>query len=134
MADSLTPEQRSYCMSRIRSKNTGIELAVRKRLHRKGYRYRLHYKDLIGSPDIVFPRSKVAIFIDGDFWHGYDFESKKHKLQTYWADKIQRNIDKDMRYTKELKEKGWKVLRFWQHEIKKDIDMVIKHIEEHLTD
>ena len=74
MPDTLTKEQRSYCMSRIRSKDTKIEILLRKALFKKGFRYRINYKKLPGSPDIVFVKSKVAVFIDGDFWHGRDFQ------------------------------------------------------------
>ena len=73
MSDNLTPTQRSYCMSRVKGKDTSIERLVRSELHKRGFRFRKHVKTLPGKPDIVFPKAKVAVFVDGDFWHGYDF-------------------------------------------------------------
>lgn len=95
MPDILTPEQRSYCMSKVRSKDTSPERAVRSALHRLGYRFRKHVKDLPGKPDIVFTRRKVAVFVDGDFWHGFGFESWGGKLSPKWRSKIERNMARD---------------------------------------
>lgn len=86
MPDNLTPEQRSYCMSRIKGKDTGLEVKVRSGLHRKGMRFRKHVKELPGKPDVVFFRAKVAVFIDGDFWHGYQLASWEHKVSDFWKD------------------------------------------------
>ena len=82
MPDNLTPAQRSYCMSRIKGKDTGLELRVRSELHKRGLRFRKHLKELPGKPDIVFTRAKVVVFIDGDFWHGYRFATWEHKVDS----------------------------------------------------
>ena len=95
LMDNLTPEQRHYCMSRIKAKDTSIETRVRSALHRRGYRFRKHAKNLPGTPDVVFTKAQVAVFIDGDFWHGYGFDAWSHKLSTPWHDKILTNIQRD---------------------------------------
>ncbi|RLE39511.1 very short patch repair endonuclease [Candidatus Woesearchaeota archaeon] len=121
MVDVFSKEKRSWIMSRIRSKNSKLEVSFRKILWREGFRYRVHYKKLPGKPDIVFTKQKVAVFIDSHFWHGYDWEKKKKKLKSeYWQWKIPYNMERDKRVNKELKKMGWKVLRFWEHEIKKN--------------
>lgn len=117
-------------MSAIRSKNTKIELAVRKKLWDAGMRYRIHYH-LPGKPDIVFTKKKIAIFLDGDFWHGNNWNSVKSKLKTEdWIRKIEMNIERDKRTNEELRALGWDVLRFWESEINADLDGVIKIIEQ----
>ena len=95
MPDPLTVKQRSYCMSRVRGKNTKPEMLVRSALHKRGLRSRKHRKELPGRPDIVFTRAKICVFIDGDFWHGYDFEVWKQKLTPYWQKKIGDTIERD---------------------------------------
>ena len=130
--DNLTEKQRKKCMKAITSKDTKIEVMLRKSLWHKGYRYRKNYKKLLGKPDIVFWRKKIAIFCDGDFWHGYDWENRKNNISTnknYWLNKIEKNIERDKKNTKKLEEKGWKVLRFWGHEIKNNLDKCVKIIE-----
>lgn len=129
MPDRITKQQRSKIMSHIRSKNTSLELYFRKLLSKNGFRgYRLHYK-ILGTPDIVFVSKKIAIFIDGDFWHGYNWK-KLHKTppKKYWQAKIERNIARDKRYTRQLKKEGWTVLRFWEHEIKKNPEKCLKRV------
>jgi len=117
-------------MSRIRSKNTKIELILRKSLFKKGLRYRVNYKKLPGKPDIVFPRHKVAIFVDGDFWHGNNFETRKHSYSEYWLSKIRRNMERDTEVDKELKKMGWEILRIWGSVLKKDLENISNKIEE----
>ena len=115
----------SAVMSRIRAKNTKAEVMLRKALWHYGYRYRLYSKKLIGRPDIIFAKYKIAVFVDGDFWHGYDWEHKKKKLATnkaYWIPKIERNMQRDMEVTQTLLRQGWTVIRFWEHEIKKSLE------------
>jgi len=95
-----------------------------------GLRYRKNVKTLPGKPDIVFKGKKVAIFCDGDFWHGRDWEKKKEKLKkgenaSYWIAKIERNIERDQMQTRELEKAGWKVLRFWESEIKNNLEDVV---------
>lgn len=86
--DNLTRKQRSYWMSRVRSRDTKLEKTVRSALHRRGYRFRKHVRDLHGTPDVVFTRWKVVVFIDGDFWNGYRFDEWRGKLSDFWQDKI----------------------------------------------
>ncbi len=91
MTDPLTLKQRKYCMSRVRGKDTKPEVLVRSALHRRGLRFRKHMKELPGRPDIVFTRAKICVFIDGDFWHGYDFETWEDKLHTFLAEEDRRH-------------------------------------------
>ena len=133
--DVLTPEQRRKNMQHIHSKNTSIEVALRKALWHKGYRYRKNYSQLPGSPDIVFTKYKIAIFCDGEFFHGKDWEVLKPRLQKgkngeFWISKISRNKERDDEINKKLLFMGWKVLRFWGTDIKKNVDECIKVIEE----
>lgn len=119
MADRITKEQRSYVMSRIRSKGTNPELLVFRHLRRQNIYFQKHYKRALGSPDVALPRKKRALFIDGDFWHGYDLERRKGSLPIFWAKKIIRNVKRDRRYRKALAEQGWKIMRVWEHELSK---------------
>jgi len=121
---------RSENMSKIRSKNTVIELLLRKKLFSLGYRYRVNFKDIYGKPDIVFIRNKVAIFCDSEFWHGKDYlEGKKPKSNTdYWYKKIERNIQRDAEVTSRLQKEGWCVLRFWGKDIMKNLDSCVNSI------
>src|ERR1039458_2841086 len=118
MSDNLTPAQRSYCMSQVKNADTGIEKVLRSELHRRGRRFRKHVPNMPGKPDIVFIRKKVAVFVDGDFWHGYRFPLWRHKLSVFWQKKIENNRDRDRRTFRKLRLRGWLVLRLWQHEIK----------------
>src|ERR1700683_437997 len=97
MVDNLTSAQRSYTMSRIRSKNTRPELAIRKSLHKLGLRFRIHDSSMPGCPDLVFRKARIAVFIDGDYWHGWRFPQWKMKLAPYWKTKIERNRERDAR-------------------------------------
>lgn len=128
MPDNLTPEQRSYCMSRIKGKDTGLEMRVRSELHRRGFRFRKHVKELPGKPDVVFTKAKVAVFIDGDFWHGYRFPSWEHKVSDFWKQKINKNRERDRKNHRELKEMGWTVIRLWQHDLERDFQECIERI------
>jgi DNA mismatch endonuclease (patch repair protein) len=130
MTDVLTQDQRKFNMSRIRAKNTGPEVKLRKLLCTKGIRgYRIHY-DLPGKPDIVFIKKKVAIFIDGCFWHKcpIDFQEPSTRKE-FWMKKINSNVERDAINKKRLQDDGWIVLRFWEHDIRKKPDEVIKEIE-----
>jgi DNA mismatch endonuclease (patch repair protein) len=117
-------------MSRIRSKNTQVELRIRKALHRKGWRYRVHPPRVPGKPDVVFSSRKVAIFIDGDFWHGWKFTEWRDKLAPYWRTKIEKNMQRDEVTRSLLEAEGWLVVRIWEHEIKKDLASCVSHVEE----
>jgi DNA mismatch endonuclease (patch repair protein) len=119
-------------MSAIRSKDTAIELKLRRALFRKGHRYRIHYGKAIGKPDVAFPRQKVAVFVDSEFWHGFEWERNKGKIASnrdYWMPKIERNIRRDEEVTQELRAKGWIVLRFWGQEITDDVEGVVTRIQ-----
>lgn len=128
MVDSLTPAQRKHCMSRVRGKNTGPEILLRKALWRSGLRYRLNSK-LPGKPDLVFVAPRVIVFVDGCFWHGCPIHGTKPQTnRAFWEKKLKRNIERDREVDLELASHGWKVLRFWTHEIKGDLDMVIDQV------
>ena len=116
MADVMTPEQRSRCMAAIKGKNTKTEILVRKFLFSKGLRYRLNSK-LPGKPDIVLPKWKTVVFIDGCFWHGHE-GCKYYRLpktnEDFWQSKIETNAARDSRVTAELEFLGWRVIRIWE--------------------
>ena len=120
-------EQRSRNMSAIKSKNTKPEIFVRKLLHSKGYRFRLHKKDLPGSPDIVLPKYKTVIFVHGCFWHRHKnckYASTPKTRQEFWEAKFRENINRDKLNQENLSSKGWKIIIVWECEIKdKDFDL-----------
>lgn len=136
MADTHTPEQRRRNMQRIKSKNTAIELKLRKALWAAGIRYRTNVEDIFGKPDVAIKKYRLAIFCDGSFFHGKDYDSKKKPVNNadYWDKKIRRNIERDQEVTTKLEEEGWTVIRFWDTEINKNLDhcvaTVIKAIGE----
>jgi len=137
--DVLTKEQRRKNMQHIRSKDTKIERLLRKKLWEKGYRYRKNYEKLPGKPDIVLTKYKIAIFCDGEFFHGKDWEILKPRLEhsnnsEFWINKISRNIERDDEVNKKLLYLGWTVIRFWGDEIKKKPDECVKVIEECIWD
>lgn len=118
--DVFSKEKRSEVMSRIRAKDTEIELMLRRQLWNWGLRYRIHY-NLEGKPDIVFSSRKIAVFIDGCFWHKCPICYRTPKSnQRYWNPKIKKNVLRDKANTSSLKKKGWRVLRFWEHEIEEN--------------
>ncbi|EMB63230.1 very short patch repair endonuclease [Streptococcus mutans] len=122
--DNHTPEQRRKNMQAIKSKDSKIEIALRKELWSRGLRYQKNVKTILGKPDIVFKGKKVAVFCDGEFWHGFDWENRKKQIksrQDYWIPKIERNIARSKEVTAELEADGWTVLRFWERDIKKDV-------------
>lgn len=126
-----TTAQRSRTMSKIRSKNTRPEMRLRKALWNAGLRYRLHRRGIPGRPDIVIEKFKVAIFVDGEFWHGYEWEKKREKIKTnraFWIPKIERNMQRDREVNLQLKKMGYEVFRFWEGEVKKEIGVCIKKI------
>ena len=129
MADKFSKAKRSAIMSRIRSKNTSLEINFRKLLWKNGLKgFRIHYK-LPGKPDIVFVSKRVVVFLDGDFWHGYNWKKLgKIPPRKYWQKKIQKNIDRAKKYNKMLKKDGWKVIRLWEHEVKKNAEKCINKI------
>ena len=128
-----TKEQISYNMSRVKNKDSAIEVTLRKALWAKGLRYRKNRRDIFGCPDIVFISAKVAVFCDSEFWHGYNWEERKKDFksnQKFWYTKIERNIERDKEVNSYLESKGWVVLRFWGKEIMKNKDACVKIIQE----
>ena len=133
--DVLTPEQRRKNMQHIKSKDTSIEVLLRKALGTIGDRYRKNYKKLPGRPDIVLTKYKIVIFCDSEFFHGKDWEIKRPKLlksknPDFWISKIERNMERDRENEQQLLAQGWTVIRFWGNEITKNTDECIKVIEE----
>ena len=127
---NLTPD-RSKVMRSIKGANTSIEIKLRNKLSSLGLRYRLNFRSLPGSPDIIFQKQKVAIFCDSDFWHGKNLDRKRKTIKNnrdYWIKKIKENIERDKRNNKELRKLGWRVLRFWECDINKKLDNVAKRI------
>lgn len=135
MADIMSPEKRSWNMSRIHSKDTKIELKLRHCLWHRGIRYRKNYNKLPGKPDIAITKYKIAIFCDSAFFHGKDWEKLRERIErgnnsSFWMKKISRNIDRDDEVNKKLLFEGWTVLRFWDEDIKKHVDDCVKAVEE----
>lgn len=128
--DTITQAERSALMSRIRSKDTKPELVVRSILHRLGFRFRLHRKDLPGRPDIVLPRHRKIILVQGCFWHGHTCKlaSKPKSNQSYWSPKIETNRARDARNLNMLIQQGWTVMELWECEIRK-VDGLTEKIE-----
>ena len=136
--DRLTKEQRRKCMSHIRSKDTKIEVSLRKALWHKGYRYRKNYKNLPGKPDIALTKYKIAVFCDSEFFHGKDWEEsllpqiRRGSNSEFWEKKITANMDRDSEVNRKLESMGWIVIRFWGKDIKKNLDGCVKTIEDHI--
>ena len=118
MTDIFSKEKRSWIMSRIRSKNTSIDLQMKDLLSAMGHRYQM-YPKMYGNPDFILKDKKIAIFCDGDFWHGFNYSEKKKPSKKYWKDKIEGNMKRDKRISRKLRRDGWSVLRFWEHDLKK---------------
>ena len=134
--DNLTPAQRHKNMKHIRYQDTQPEVILRKALWHRGIRYRKNYSALPGKPDIVLTRQKIAIFVDGDFWH-----ARGHQLQPgeqvksnkeYWGPKLKRNVERDKEVNDMLTDLGWIVLRFWESDIKKNLERCIQEIIRYL--
>lgn len=137
--DKLTPEQRKKNMRSIKGKDTSIEMILRKALWKKGYHYRKNYKNLPGTPDIALTKYKIAIFCDGEFFHGKDWgilkpHLEKGKNSDFWVTKISKNRERDEEINKKLLFMGWTVIRFWGMDIKKNTDECILVIEETIFD
>lgn len=126
-------------MSRIRGKNTSIEVTLRKALWEKGIRYRKNCRELPGRPDIAITKYKIAIFCDSEFFHGKDWDNQRKKLEKganseYWIKKIERNMERDREKDLLLKSQGWTVIHFWGKDILKDVNMCVRTIEETIFD
>lgn len=127
-----TPETRKR-MSNVHLKHGAAETALAKALWHKGVRYRLNYKKLPGSPDIAITSKKIAIFVDGEFWHGFAWDERKPKLKSnreYWVEKIEENMARDIRNDKALSDMGWFALHFWEKDVKRDLLSCVEKIME----
>ena len=130
-----TTHQRSRQMSRIRGKNTKPELAFRAELHKRGVRYRVNFKGLPGRPDLSNMSKKFVVFIDGEFWHGYNWAEKKEKIKAnrkFWIPKIERNMQRDGQNNEKLQLMGYRVFRFWEHEVKKELPRCVGEVMDYL--
>lgn len=128
----------SLTMARVTGRDTGPELTIRRALWRRGLRYRLHAKALPGKPDIAFPASKVAVFVDGDFWHGNQwklrgfpslgaqFENVSNR--DYWVAKVTRNVRRDAEVDRRLRELGWRVVRVWESDLRRDLEACVRRV------
>jgi DNA mismatch endonuclease (patch repair protein) len=129
--DNLTLEQRHKNMQAIKSKDTTIELMLRKALWHESIRYRKNCKQLPGKPDIVITKYHIAIFCDSDYWHGYDWENRQTRIKSnreYWIPKIESNMERDHQVNFQLTNAGWIVLRFWEIRIRKDLNGCVKDV------
>lgn len=136
MSDKLTPEKRSWNMSRIKGKDTKIEVEVRKYLFSKGYRFRKNDKRYPGKPDIVLPKYHVAIFVHGCFWHRHEGckDATTPKTRTeFWLEKFDKNVKNDQIKQEKLRELGWKVIVIWECELKRSFQETMDMVEKELT-
>lgn len=134
--DNHTKEQRRKNMQAIKCRDTRIEILLRKELWKRGYRYRKNYPKAAGKPDVVFVKQKIAVFCDGEFWHGYNWNERKKDIksnQEYWIDKIERNMKRDSEVNKELESSGWRVLRFWEKDLLRNMDQCVEKIEKEIA-
>jgi DNA mismatch endonuclease, patch repair protein len=130
VADTRTKEQRSRIMAAVRGKHTSPEVALRKALYAAGIRgWRCHYKRAPGTPDLAWPGRRVAVFVDGAFWHGHPSRHKPGRSGRYWDEKIERNIARDRRVDAELRDDGWIVLRVWDFDVRKNLAGVVSEVE-----
>jgi len=127
MTDVFTKEKRSWVMSRIRGTNTKIDLKMKKILSQRRYSFQM-YPKMFGNPDFIIKRKRIAIFCDGDFWHGYRYYSKKKPAKKFWREKIEGNMRRDRKVSRKLRREGWSVLRFWEHDIEKHPEKCTKKL------
>ena len=136
MASSRSPETTHKIMSAVKRKDTEPELILRKALWHNGLRYRKNYRKLPGTPDVVFIKKKIAVFCDGDYWHGHNWairglpslEAELSRYSDFWRKKILENVSRDQRVNAQLEEMGWHVIRFWESEIRADVDACVKKV------
>lgn len=122
--DNHTPEQRHRNMQAVKNKDSKIELMLRKELWSRGLHYRKNDKTVFGHPDLTFKGKKIAVFVDSEFWHGYDWENRKSDFKShreFWIPKIERNMQRDIEVNDKLQNDGWTVIRFWGKEIKANV-------------
>jgi DNA mismatch endonuclease (patch repair protein) len=129
-----SPRATSFLMSRVRSTNSKMEILLRSALHLEGYRFRKNFDQVLGKPDIAFVREKVAVFVDGDYWHARILKERgirelRKSLKTsnreFWIAKLRRNVKRDAKVTKELKKQGWIVIRLWETDVKQNLKMCV---------
>ena len=136
MVDRHSAEQRSHNMASVKSKNTKAERVLRLALWHRGIRYRKNWRKLPGTPDIVITKNKIAIFVDGDFWHARGHQNNPGEEvasnKDFWRKKLARNVERDKEVNDQLTQDGWLVLRFWESDIKKNIDGVVDEIMKYL--
>ena len=129
MVDNLTPAQRAVGVCReFASRDTSLERMVQSGLHRLGLRFRKHVRTLPGHPDVVFSRARVAVFVDGDFWHGYRFPLWQDKLTVFWRNKIAHNRRRDTTNFRRLRRQGWTVIRLWGHEVLTNVAQCVTRV------
>ena len=130
--DRITKEQRRRNMQAVKSRDSKIEKKLARALRLLGYKFKRNYSKVTGKPDIIFPRLKVAVFCDSEFWHGKNWRVKKREIKTnrkFWYPKIERNIARDREVNSLLRRAGWEVLRFWGKDIEKKTDKCVRAIE-----
>lgn len=133
--DQFPSDKRSWIMSRVKSRNTTPEIRLRRELWQKGLHYRVQVKELPGKPDVIFPRAKVVVFVDGAFWHGKKFSTERlDQMSEYWRQKIRRNMARDAENNKRLETMGYLVLRFLEQEVLKNASEIAGKIEEAVKD
>lgn len=120
-------------MARIRGKNTGPEQAICRGLKSRGLRFETHARDLPGRPDVVFREWRLAVFVDGNFWHGWRFPLWKEKLAVSWQEKIQATRDRDQRNFRKLRRRGWTVIRIWEHQVERDVSVCVDRVISAIT-
>lgn len=130
MTDIYSKKKRSEIMSHVKGKNTGLELLAKKLLKDSGVSGFKRGDGVFGRPDFIFTKEKIALFIDGGFWHGLNYAKIKNKLPSFWKEKMAANMKRDRRVNKTLRSEGWKVLRVWDYQIKKDPQKFIKRLKQ----
>lgn len=129
--DRHTPAQRSFNMSQVKSKNTKPELVMFKLLDEEGIKFEKH-SSIAGKPDIIIQKFRLAIFIDGEFWHGKDFDNLKETLSPFWREKISKNIKRDRKVARQLRSGGWHTMRFWDKKVIRHPERAIQRIKRFL--
>ena len=135
--DKLTKEQRTKNMKAVKATGSKIETALAKALFARGHRYRKNDKTVYGKPDLTFKKLKIAVFVDSEFWHGRDWQTRKHdhkSNQAFWLSKIERNIERDKEVNLQLLKERWIILRFWGSDIQKNLQTCITKIEKKINE
>lgn len=128
MVDHLTPEQRSRAMKRVKLRDGPLERLIQYELRARGLKFHRHVHNLPGTPDVVFQKEKIAIFVDGDFWHGYRLPLWERKLSPFWREKLRANRKRDRRNFQKLRARNWRVVRIWEHQLKLSVRSCVERI------